>query len=157
MSRSRAGVWRVVTVAFAVTNVGCHEFITEPGPPRPATPRMIVPEVQPIREVDTGPVLSAHVIEARFGQPLGGSQLTLIRPGHGRDSVADRGISDRSGRFAFRPMPPGRYTLVIRAIGFHQQRIAVTIQPDESPEIIAIVMVTAPICTMEEIVITTKP
>ena len=56
-------------------------------------------------------ILAGEVVDAGTGKPIPLSAITLI--GTGRNA-----ISDLRGRFAFRLLPPGQYTIRARRIGF---------------------------------------
>ena len=85
--------------------------------------------------LNTDESLRGEVVHSATGEPIPGATI-LIRE-------LDRGAAaDADGQFAFRNLTAGTYTLIVRAVGFIEQTVQVTIPTDEEftiklqPEII---------------------
>ena len=73
----------------------------------PPLPSMPLP-VPGVTGVIGGQVVGAH------GELMGGAEVTLLPNG----SPARHGVSDRDGRFSFRNIPPGPFTVAVTLPGF---------------------------------------
>jgi hypothetical protein len=64
-----------------------------------------------------------RVVDASNGEPVPGAQVTI----EGRVITA---ITEWSGRYALNAVPPGRYAVVVRAIGYAQKTVTDVVVPD---------------------------
>ena len=74
-------------------------------------------------ESDSLAVLTGQVVSAMTGGPLQDARVVLKGSGHGA-------FTDASGRFTIPDVPAGRDTVQVGLIGFAEQEVPLTLQPD---------------------------
>ena len=96
--------------------------------------------------INTDEPVTGEVVNAATGEPIAGATL-LIRE-------LDRGAAaDADGKFAFRNLTAGNYTLIVRAIGFIEQTVQVAMPANEE----LIIRLQPEIIRADDIVITASP
>jgi outer membrane receptor for ferrienterochelin and colicins len=77
-----------------------------------------------------GATVSGRVVDARDGQPLAGANVLLLRPGSTTHVVG--AATDVDGRYRLTGVEAGSYNVVVRYIGYIEQRQPITLGAGES-------------------------
>lgn len=87
-------------------------------------------------------------IQTASGTPLDAVEIGILE-------LSKTALSDSSGRFSLRGIPPGDYVVRIRRIGFRPQRFSLRIESGQTKEV-AVALETGPY-ELPELEVTAKP